>query len=83
MFPDDAEITSVIPLDKGKTNKNEISNFRPVSILNISKIYEKFIKDQLVSGLDKVSLAFHLCLSKSISYSTCLNTLNRRMERTT
>ena len=34
VFPDDAKIASVIPLDKGKPNKNEISNFRPVSILN-------------------------------------------------
>ena len=54
VFPEDAKIASVIPLDKGKPNKNEISNFRPVSILNtFSKIYEKVIKDQLVSGLDK------------------------------
>ena len=42
------------PLDKGKPNKNEISNFRPVSILNtFSKIYQKVVKDQIVSGLDK------------------------------
>ena len=34
VFPDDAKIASVIPLDKGKPNKNEISNFRTVSILN-------------------------------------------------
>ena len=54
VFPEDAKIASVIPLDKGKPNKNEISSFRPVSILNtFSKIYEKVIKDQLVSGLDK------------------------------
>ena len=63
VFPDDAKIASVIPLDKGKPNNNEICNFRPVSIRNIfSKIYEKVIKDQLVSGLDN----FHLCLSKRI-----------------
>ena len=54
VFPDDAKITSVIPYDKGKPNKNEISNFMPVSILNnFSKIYEKIIKDQLDLGLDK------------------------------
>ena len=35
VFPGDARIASVIPLDKSKLNKNEISNFRPVSILNI------------------------------------------------
>ena len=55
----DVKIVSVIPLNKGKPNKNEISNFRPVSILNTSsKIYEKVIKDQLVSGLDKYLLPF-------------------------
>ena len=47
-FSDDAKIVSVIPLDKGKPNKNGIFNFRSVSILNtFSKIYEKVIKDQL------------------------------------
>ena len=51
VFPDDA---SVIPLDKGKPDKNEISNFRPVIVLNtFSNIYEKIIKDLLVLGLDK------------------------------
>ena len=36
------------PLDKGKPNKNEISNYRPVSVLNtFSKFYEKVIKNQL------------------------------------
>ena len=44
VFPDNAKIASVIPLGKGKPNKNEISNFRPVSMLNtFSKIYEKVI----------------------------------------
>ena len=54
VYSDDAKIAFVIPLDKGKPNKNEISNFRPLSILNtFLKIYEKVIKDQLVLGLDK------------------------------
>ena len=53
-FPDDAKIGSVIPLGKGKPNKNEISNFRPVRILStFFKIYDKIIKDQLVLGLYK------------------------------
>ena len=40
------------PLDKGKSNKKEISNFRPITIrTTFSKIYEKVINDQLVSGL--------------------------------
>ena len=42
-----------------KANKNEISNFRPVSILNTSsKIYEKVMKNQLVSGLHKYCSPF-------------------------
>ena len=46
IFPNDPKIASVSPLDKGKPNKNEMSNFRPVSILNtFFKIYEKVIKD--------------------------------------
>ena len=41
-------------LDQGKPKKNEISDFKLVSILNTSaKIYEKVIKDQLVSGLER------------------------------
>ena len=34
-----AKTALVVPLDKGKPNKNDIANFRPVSILNtFSKI---------------------------------------------
>ena len=59
VLPDDAKIASVILLDNGKPIKNEISNFKLVSILNtFSKIYEKVIKDQLVSELDKHLLPF-------------------------
>ena len=54
IFPNNAKVASVIPLDKGKPNKNEITNYRPVSILNsFSKIYEQIIKDQLVSAMEK------------------------------
>ena len=34
MFPDNQEVATVVPLDKGKPDKNDISNFRPVSLLN-------------------------------------------------
>ena len=55
IFPDLAKTTLVVPLDKGKANKNDISNFRPVSILNtFSKIYECFIKNQLLHGMENV-----------------------------
>ena len=39
----------MITLGKGKPNKNEILNYRPVSVLNtFSKFYEKVIKNQLL-----------------------------------
>ena len=46
-FPDSAKIVSVVSLDKGKPNKYDVLNFRPVSILNaFSKMYKKVIKNQ-------------------------------------
>ena len=49
IFQVSAKIASVIPLDKSKLNKNEISNYRPVSVLNtFSKFDEKVIEKELV-----------------------------------
>ena len=46
-------IENSVPLDKGKPDKNDISNFRPVSLLNtFSKFYERVIKDQLVLSME-------------------------------
>ena len=70
VFPDDGKIVSVTPLDKRKPNKNEISNFRPVNIVNtFSKIYEKVIKDQLVSGLGKYFSPFISAYRKGLNMS--------------
>ena len=42
-------MASAVPFDKGKRNKNDISNFRSVIVLNtFSKFYEEVIKKQLV-----------------------------------
>ena len=41
VLPDNAKIASVTPIDKPSYDKNKLSNFRPVIILNtFSKIYE-------------------------------------------
>ena len=54
IFPENAKVASVFPLDKGKPDKYDVLNYRPVSILStFSKIYEKVIKNQLASYLDK------------------------------
>ena len=53
VFPENAKIATVLPLDKGKSDKNDISNFRPVSLLNtFSNFYERVIKDQLVLSME-------------------------------
>ena len=55
VFPDNAKIASVSPIDKQSNDKNKVSNFRPVSVLNTSsKIYESVIKNQLISVLDNI-----------------------------
>ena len=56
LFPENAKVATVVPLDKGKPGKNDISNFRLVSLLNkFSKFYERVIKDQLVPSMENYS----------------------------
>ena len=53
VFPENAKVATLVPLDKGKPDKNDISNFRPVSLLNtFSKFYERVIKDQLALSIE-------------------------------
>ena len=55
VFPDNAKIASVSPIDKQSDDKNKVSNFRPVSVLStFSKIYEYVIKNQLISVLNNI-----------------------------
>ena len=54
VFPENTKVATVAPLDKleGKLDKNDISNFRPVSLLNtFSKFYERVVKGQLVLSM--------------------------------
>ena len=47
-FSDSEKLASVRPIYE-KYERNEIKNYRPVSILNcVSKIYEKFLNEQLL-----------------------------------
>ena len=68
IFPDNAKIASVVPVDKGKPDKYDVLNYRPVSILNtFSKIYEKVIKNQLVSYFDTCLYPFMSTYRKNYS----------------
>ena len=67
-FPENAKNAAVCPLDKGESNRTAERNFRPVSVLNtFSKIYEKALKQQLISHLDKTLSIFISAYRKSYS----------------
>ena len=52
-YPNNAEIATVVPIDKKTDDKYVISNFRPVSILNcFSKVYESVIKNELLKFMN-------------------------------
>ena len=51
-FADIAKVATVIPIDKKTDDKYDISNFRPVSLLNcFSKVYENIIKCRLFDSM--------------------------------
>ena len=82
VFPENAKTASVIPLDKGKPNKNEMSNFRPVSVLKtFSKIYEGVIKDQIVRGMEKYFSPFLSAYRKNYSSQNILIILLKSGEK--
>ena len=74
IFPDNVKIASVVPVDKGKPDKYDVLNYRPVSILNtFSKIYEKVIKNQLVSYFNKYLSPFISAYRKNYSTQQVLS----------
>ena len=69
VFPNKAKRAIVTPLDKGGKDKTSISNYRPVSVLSVfSKIYERVMKNQMVSFLE-YKLSSYLSAYRK-SYST-------------
>ena len=68
IFPNNAKRAAVTPLDKGGTDKTKLSNYRPISVLNIfSKIYEKVMKNQLTDFLNRHLSIFLSAYRKSYS----------------
>ena len=51
-FSDSAKVPSVLPIYKGKGERTEIKNYRPVRILNcVAKLYERFMHEILMSSV--------------------------------
>ena len=67
IFPSNAKVACVKTLDKKTEDKHCISNFRPVSILNTSKMYEMFAKNLLVSNKEEFFSPFLAAYRKSYS----------------
>ena len=52
VLSDSAKVASIGPIFKGKGERSEIKNYRPVSILNyFSKVYERFIHENFMSSV--------------------------------
>ena len=57
IFPDKLKISKVVPIFKKKGDKQNIVNYRPISLIsNISKIFEKIVCNQLTEYLDNNKL---------------------------
>ena len=83
VFPENAKTASVIALGKGKPNKNKMSSFRPVSVLNTySKVYERVIKDQIVCGMEKYFSPFLSAYKKNYSSQNILISLIEQWRKT-
>ena len=68
IFPSNAKVACVKPLDKKTEDQLCISNFRPVSILNtFSKICETFTKNLLISHIEEFFSLFLAAYRKSYS----------------
>ena len=74
IYPDSLKIARVVPIHKGGS-KNDIKNYRPVSVLsNLNKIFEKLIHSRMSSFLDQnktINYAqYGFCKGKSTSHAT-------------
>ena len=63
MFPKNAKVASVTPIDKKADDKNSLLTFCPISVLSwFSKVYENILKTQLVEKNELSIFPFYLCV---------------------
>ena len=56
-FPDELKVAKIIPLYKNKGSINEVSNYRPISMLSVfSKIFEKLIHKEFSEFFNRNNL---------------------------
>ena len=76
IFPDKLKISKVIPIYKAGT-KNELSNYRPISLTNpIAKVIEKLLHIRMTNYLEKFNLLFDFQFGFRKNYSTSIAVLD-------
>ena len=74
VFPNELKQADIKPIYK-KESRNEKENYRPVSILpNLSKIFERFMYDQLKDHFDKLLSKYQCGFRKGFSTQHCHKT---------
>ena len=74
-FPDYLKEAKIIPIYKKLGSKQEVANYRPISLLNIiSKIFETCIYDRLYSFLESIKFWVY----KKIKYNFGMHFLHRQ-----
>lgn len=87
VFPECLKIAKIKPLHKSGC-KNNIENFRPISLLNsFSKIFEKYAANKVINFFEKYNLlnknqfGFRKGISTNDAIITFLNTLYSKMDK--
>ena len=81
LFPDDLKLADVTPVYK-KKSKTSKDNYRPVSILsNISKVYERWIYDQIQNYFDQILSKFQCGFRKGFNAQHCLIALIEKWKK--
>ena len=76
IFPDKLKISKVIPIYKAGS-KNELSNYRPISLTNpIAKVIEKLLHIRMTNYLEKFNLLFDFQFGFRKNYSTSIAVLD-------
>ena len=58
IFPEELKLAKIVPIYKNKGDKNEMRNYRPISLLSpFSKVFEKVVYKQIYQYFDQFELA--------------------------
>ena len=81
VFPDELKQVDFKPVYK-RESKNEKENYKPVSILpNLSKIFERYMYDQLKGHFDKLLSKYQCGFRKRFTTQHCLLAMTEKLRK--